>query len=135
MPNPNEPTSGASQQSIQSKTELEELLTRRTEELRLAKEDLERTKDLVIEAFGDALGAKDTESEVHSKQVCAFAIALSRAMGLQNSDIKTIAQGAFLHDVGKLSVPDEILTKPDSLNESEVAIMRQHPLLGFTLLR
>jgi HD-GYP domain-containing protein (c-di-GMP phosphodiesterase class II) len=135
MPNSNEPNSVVPQQSIQPKEELEALLTKRTEELRLAMEDLKRFQDVVVEAFGNALGAKHAESELHSKRVCAFAIVLSRAMGLHASDIQEIARGAFLHDIGKLSIPDEILTKAGKLTESEADVMRQHPMRGYWLLR
>jgi putative nucleotidyltransferase with HDIG domain len=96
---------------------------------------VERTKEFVLNAFGDALRAKHIESAIHSNLVCAFAIALSRAMGLHPSDIQKIAEGAFLHDIGKLGIPDEILRKPGRLTEPEVVIMRQHPVLGCKLVQ
>ena len=134
MPNPNEPSAGAINQSVQSKEELQALLTKRTEELRLALAEVDQTFDLVVDAFGSALEAKDPETRAHSARVCSFAIALCRAMGFPRHEIPTIARGAFLHDIGKLAVPDAILTKPGKLTELEVAIMREHPVRGYQMV-
>ncbi len=87
----------------------------RTEMLRHAMEDLEHSYDVTLEALGDALDLKDSETEGHSKRVTAYAIALARAMGISPAEIKIIARGAFLHDIGKMAIPDDILRKPGEL--------------------
>ena len=114
---------------------LEETVRARTEMLRHAMEDLEQSYDVTLEALGDALDLKDSETEGHSKRVTAYAIALARAMGLAPDDIKTIGRGAFLHDVGKMAIPDEILRKPSSLTAQERELMREHCTRGYQMLR
>src|SRR5712671_7151668 len=105
-------------------TDLEALVEARTEQLRKAVVDLERSYDITLEALGDALDKKDAETEGHSKRVTAFTIAIARAMGLSKDQIAVIARGAFLHDIGKMAIPDAILRKPGALTEAETEIMR-----------
>jgi putative nucleotidyltransferase with HDIG domain len=114
---------------------LEQMVRARTEMLRHAMEDLEHSYDVTLEALGDALDLKDSETEGHSKRVTAYTIALARAMGIPPAEIKVIARGAFLHDVGKMAIPDEILRKPGSLTKEEQVIMREHCTRGYNMLR
>ena len=114
---------------------LESLVAARTEQLRQAMGDLERSYDITLEALGDALDLKDAETEGHSKRVTAFTIAMARAMGLSAERIRVIARGAFLHDIGKMAIPDAILRKPGALTEDEVVIMREHCYRGYQMLR
>ena len=114
---------------------LEQMVRARTEMLRHAMEDLEHSYDVTLEALGDALDLKDSETEGHSKRVTAYTIALARAMGIPPADIKVIARGAFLHDIGKMAIPDEILRKPGKLTPEEQAIMREHCMRGYHMLR
>jgi putative nucleotidyltransferase with HDIG domain len=114
---------------------LEQVVQARTEMLRQAMEDLEHSYDITLEALGDALDLKDSETEGHSKRVTAYTIALARAMGLKPTEIKVIARGAFLHDIGKMAIPDEILRKPGELTTPERDVMREHCTRGFHILR
>ncbi len=114
---------------------LEQMVRARTEMLRHAMEDLEHSYDVTLEALGDALDLKDSETEGHSKRVTAYTIALARAMGIPPADIKVIARGAFLHDVGKMAIPDEILRKPGTLTLDEQSVMREHCTRGYHMLR
>jgi putative nucleotidyltransferase with HDIG domain len=116
-------------------TNLETLVTARTEQLRKAMASLERSYDITLEALGDALDLKDAETEGHSKRVTAFTIAIARHMGLSADQIRVIARGAFLHDIGKMAIPDAILRKPGKLDPDELAIMREHCYRGFQLLK
>jgi putative nucleotidyltransferase with HDIG domain len=116
-------------------TNLETLVTARTEQLRKAMTSLERSYDITLEALGDALDLKDAETEGHSKRVTAFTIAIARHMGLSADQIRVIARGAFLHDIGKMAIPDAILRKPGKLDPDERAIMREHCYRGFQLLK
>jgi putative nucleotidyltransferase with HDIG domain len=97
--------------------------------------DLERSYDITLEALGDALDLKDAETEGHSKRVTAFTIAIARAMGLSGDKIRVIARGAFLHDIGKMAIPDAILRKPGALTEAETEIMREHCFRGYQMLK
>ncbi|MFP5234460.1 MAG: HD domain-containing phosphohydrolase [Acidobacteriota bacterium] len=114
---------------------LEQIVQARTELLRQAMADLEHSYDITLEALGDALDLKDSETEGHSKRVTAYTIALARAMGIRPAEIKVIARGAFLHDIGKMAIPDEILRKPGKLTPEEQEIMREHCSLGYHILR
>ena len=114
---------------------LEQVVRARTEMLRQAMENLEHSYDITLEALGDALDLKDSETEGHSKRVTAYTIALARAMGISPAEIKVIARGAFLHDIGKMAIPDEILRKPGKLSPEELEVMREHCTRGFHMLR
>jgi putative nucleotidyltransferase with HDIG domain len=125
----------ALQESHNYQQNLEQVVRARTELLRQAMEDLEHSYDVTLEALGDALDLKDSETEGHSKRVTAYTIALARAMGISPTEIKVIARGAFLHDIGKMAIPDEILRKPGKLTPDEEEVMRDHCTRGYHILR
>jgi putative nucleotidyltransferase with HDIG domain len=127
--------SHAIQESHNYQQNLEQVVRARTEMLRQAMEDLEHSYDVTLEALGDALDLKDSETEGHSKRVTAYTIALARAMGIPPTEIKIIARGAFLHDIGKMAIPDEILRKPGKLTSDEEEVMRDHCTRGYHILR
>ena len=121
---------------------LENLVAERTEKLKRANAELdrkhgelERSYDVTLEALGDALDLKDAETEGHSKRVTAFTIAIARAMNIPQDKIRVIARGAFLHDIGKMAIPDAILRKPGALDDKEVEIMREHCHRGYQMLK
>ncbi|GAC1656309.1 MAG: response regulator [Acidobacteriaceae bacterium] len=123
------------QENRRYQLELQRLVEARTEQLQHALHDLERSYDVTLEALGDALDLKDSETEGHSKRVTAFTTVLARRMGLSAEDIRVIARGAYLHDIGKMAIPDAILLKPGQLNSGELRIMREHCYRGFTILK
>ncbi len=116
-------------------TNLESLVKARTDQLQTAMGNLERSYDITLEALGDALDLKDRETEGHSKRVTAFTIAIAKAMGLPRDQINTIARGAFLHDIGKMAIPDKILNKPGKLEPEEFSIMKEHAHLGYQIVK
>ena len=125
----------ALQESHTYQQNLEQVVRARTEMLRQAMEDLEHSYDVTLEALGDALDLKDSETEGHSKRVTAFTILLARNMGIPPGEVKVIGRGAFLHDIGKMAIPDEILRKPGKLTIQEQEIMREHCSRGYQMLR
>jgi putative nucleotidyltransferase with HDIG domain len=116
-------------------TNLESLVKARTDQLQAAMSSLERSYDITLETLGDALDLKDRETEGHSKRVTAFTIAIARAMGLPREQINTIARGAFLHDIGKIAIPDSILKKPGKLESDEMTIMKEHAYHGYQIVK
>jgi putative nucleotidyltransferase with HDIG domain len=122
-------------ENLAYQTKLESLVSGRTEMLRKALADLERSYDITLEALGDALDLKDAETEGHSKRVTAFTIANARAMELPQDRVRIIARGAFLHDIGKMAIPDAILRKPGRLTPDEQLIMQGHAYHGYQMLR
>jgi putative nucleotidyltransferase with HDIG domain len=115
--------------------ELERAVRARTEMLGQAIEELEHSYDFTLEALGDALDLKDSETEGHSKRVTAYTIALARAMRISPAEIKVIARGAFLHDIGKMAIPDDILRKPGQFTPEEREIMHGHCAHGYNIVR
>jgi cyclic di-GMP phosphodiesterase len=123
------------QQNASYRQDLEQMVNARTGMLHQAIMDLERSYDITLEALGDALDLKDAETEGHSKRVTAFTIALARGAGIAAQQIPVIARGAFLHDIGKMAIPDAILLKPSKLQADEQKIMREHCARGYQMLR
>jgi putative nucleotidyltransferase with HDIG domain len=121
--------------NISYQTNLEALVLARTDMLERSMEKLKRSYDLTLEALGDALDLKDAETEGHSKRVTAFTMAIARAMDLPDDRRDVIARGAFLHDIGKMAIPDAILRKPGRLTPEEQMEMRKHAFYGYQMLR
>jgi putative nucleotidyltransferase with HDIG domain len=116
-------------------TNLESLVKARTDQLQAAMSSLERSYDITLEALGDALDLKDRETEGHSRRVTLFTIAIAQALGLPREQITVIARGAFLHDIGKMAIPDEILKKPGKLEPEEMEIMKEHAYHGYQIVK
>ena len=87
-----------------------------------------------LEALAKVLEEKDPYTQAHSSRVMTIAEVIADEMGIDEDDLGKISQAAALHDVGKIGVPDEILTKPSKLTEEEIAIVRQHPQIAAQML-
>jgi putative nucleotidyltransferase with HDIG domain len=89
-----------------------------------------------MKALAGVLDMRDDATHGHSNRVVAYTLRLAEAMGIEDQVLlKAIEQGALLHDVGKIGIPDAILRKPGKLTEEEWVIMKKHPELGYRLLR
>ena len=96
-----------------------------------------QTSDLhlaTIEALARAIDAKDQTAHTHIRRVQVYAAGLARAIGLQDSDIQGIKTAALLHDIGKLAVPEHILSKPGPLTQEEFQKIRIHPQVGAEII-
>ncbi|HET7048145.1 MAG TPA: HD domain-containing phosphohydrolase, partial [Solirubrobacteraceae bacterium] len=80
------------------------------------------------------LGDKDPSTEGHTRRVATLAVAIGERFGLPESQLRQLALGGLLHDVGKLSVPNAILNKPGKLTDAEFDEIRRHPGAGRELL-
>ncbi len=116
-------------------TNLESLVEDRTRQLKATNDELERSYDIMLQVLGEALDYKDRETEGHSRRVTAYTIAIAKRMGIPQEEVAVIARGAFLHDIGKMAIPDNILNKPGKLTPEEIGIMREHCYLGYKLVR
>lgn len=114
---------------------LEDVVTARTGKLRATMQDLERSYDITLEAMGGALDLRDAETEGHCKRVTAYTLELARKVGLNVEELRILARGALLHDIGKISTPDCVLLKPGKLDPREIQIMRQHCERGYEMVR
>jgi diguanylate cyclase (GGDEF)-like protein/putative nucleotidyltransferase with HDIG domain len=88
-----------------------------------------------VAALAAAIDARDNYTHVHSEQVVALATEVARRLGLSEREVDQVRDGAMLHDVGKVAIPNEILYKPGPLTDSEWEIMREHPVIGERILR
>jgi putative nucleotidyltransferase with HDIG domain len=113
---------------------LEHLVEERTAQLKGALEQLEQSYDDTLEALGGALDLKDAETEGHCKRVTAFTIAIAKAMRVDPLLLPQIARAAFLHDIGKMAIPDQILRKPGPLTDAEREVMRTHCDIGYNMV-
>ena len=113
---------------------LEKLVEERTAQLQGALDQLERSYDDTLEALGGALDLKDAETEGHCKRVTAFTIAIAKAMDVEPALLPQIARAAFLHDIGKMAIPDNILRKPGPLTPEERDVMRTHCEIGYNMV-
>jgi putative two-component system response regulator len=113
-----------------------ELLARVRSNQRLATalKRLENTQDVLI-ALASAIDAKDPVTEHHCDRVAEQATILAQALGLSDSAIEAVTYGAVLHDVGKIGIPEAVLSKPGDLTASERAEMQRHPVIGDGILR
>ena len=95
---------------------------------------LERAYRDTVSALASALESKDTGTRQHSQRVQRYALELARALDPLVAGHPSVEYGFLLHDIGKIGVPDQILRKPSSLNESEWRLMQMHTLLGEQML-
>ena len=89
---------------------------------------LNEAYDLTLHGWSRALEYRDGETAGHSRRVTELSLAVGNALGLGAEDIINLRRGSYLHDIGKMAIPDQILLKPGSLTHEEWEIMRQHPV-------
>lgn len=87
-----------------------------------------------VQALVKAVEAKDPYTRRHSEQVRHYAVQLAGHLGLPPERIESVRTAALLHDIGKIGIPDSVLTKPAKLTDEEFALIRKHPLLGAEIL-
>ena len=88
----------------------------------------------IVRDWGRSIESSDTYTFGHSERVASYAAIVAGTMGLDDADITTIRMGAYLHDLGKVRVPHEILNKPGKLTNEEFDIMKMHPEYGLEML-
>jgi HD-GYP domain-containing protein (c-di-GMP phosphodiesterase class II) len=96
--------------------------------------ELNSAYDATIEGLSRALELRDRETEGHTRRVTEMTVDLARRIGVPEADVTQIRQGALLHDIGKMGIPDAILLKPGALMPDEWKIMQQHPIYAYELL-
>jgi response regulator RpfG family c-di-GMP phosphodiesterase len=118
----------------QYRNHLEEVVQQRTRQLQVAIRRIEQTYDETLAALGGALELRDIETQGHSRRVTHYCLEMARALHCSTDEIRTLARGSFLHDIGKIGIPDAILLKPDRLTTEETAVMQTHARIGYELL-
>jgi putative two-component system response regulator len=95
-------------------------------------DSLESAEDVIF-TLARSIEAKDTFTQGHTERVTAYALELGELLGLQRDELTTLRQGAVLHDIGKVAIPDHILNKPGRLTTEEFEIVKRHPVTGFDI--
>lgn len=114
---------------------LEEMVTERTAQLQDALEQIESGYEDTLQALGAAIDLRDNETAGHSRRVCRYSLEIAKTMGWPDRQLESLARGAYLHDIGKLGIPDGILLKPGPLTEGERKLMQQHVQIGFDVVK
>lgn len=97
-------------------------------------EEMEGTCLATIEAFVEAIDAREHEVGSHSYRVTQFAMVLARKLKITGRDLVDIYCGALLHDIGKIGIPDSILLKQGRLEDEEFKVMSRHPEIGHRII-
>jgi diguanylate cyclase (GGDEF)-like protein/putative nucleotidyltransferase with HDIG domain len=98
---------------------------------------VQQTSDLhlaTIEALARAIDAKDQNTQTHIRRVQTYAARMAKSVGLSPSEIQCVKTAALLHDIGKLAVPEHILSKPGPLTQEEFQKIRIHPEVGAEII-
>jgi putative nucleotidyltransferase with HDIG domain len=95
---------------------------------------LEQSYLSMIIALSGVVEAKDLYTDKHMKDIAEYSVEIANKLGLSDVDIENIRKAALLHDIGKISVPDHILMKPDKLSDEEMDIIKKHPSNGAKLI-
>lgn len=113
---------------------LEQMVAERTAALEESLEKLQRALEGTVDAMARTVEMKDPYTAGHQKRVANIAAAIAAELGLTRERISFIRLAGQIHDVGKVSIPAEILTKPGKLTDLEFAIIKTHPSVGYELL-
>lgn len=116
---------------LRVRLERDEALRLNEQHLALMRQNLDET----IVAITKAVEARDPYTAGHQRQVAKLAVAIARRMGLDEDALQGIHMGATIHDIGKINIPAEILSKPSHLNEMEFLMVRMHPKIGYDILK
>ena len=88
----------------------------------------------LLRSLGNAVAKRDSDTDAHNYRVTLYAVGLAEDMDLPREDIANLVTGAFLHDVGKIGIPDSILLKPGRLTPAEWEKMKSHVTLGLEIV-
>jgi putative nucleotidyltransferase with HDIG domain len=114
---------------------LEEMVVERTGRLHEALHQLEKNYQSTLQALGSAIDLRDSETAGHSRRVCRYSLEIARAIGWSEKQLENLARGAYMHDIGKLGIPDRILLKPGLLTVEERKLMQRHVQIGFDVVK
>lgn len=104
-------------------------------ELKQSLERLHRNTVGVINALAFTVELKDPYTSGHQRRVAQVACAIAKEMGLSEEQVDATRLAGIVHDIGKISVPSEILSKPGKINETEFSLIKAHPQVGYDVLK
>ena len=88
----------------------------------------------VVDALAAAVDAKDSYTCGHSERVAEISLAIAKEMKLSHEEQYLIHIGAHLHDVGKIGIPDAVISKPGRLTNEEFTLVKEHPIIGYHIV-
>lgn len=91
-------------------------------------------QDRLLHALGNALDLRDDETAGHSSRVARYCHEMGKAVGCSEEQLADFARGAYVHDIGKIAIPDVILRKPGKLTTEEYEVMKTHTWIGYNIL-
>lgn len=103
--------------------------------LKQLEERLLTTENAAICALNQMLDLKDMNTGFHSTRLAEWALRVAQELGIAGNAMRDIEVAALLHDIGKVGIPDTILSKPDRLTAEEYALMKKHPEYGWAVMR
>ena len=89
----------------------------------------------MLSVVGSAIAKRDADTDAHNYRVTIYSVRLAEAVGVDTKTLQALIKGAFLHDVGKIGIPDHILLKPGKLDDAEFAEMQKHVAHGLDIVR
>lgn len=96
-------------------------------------DDLESAESIIV-SLALTVEARDPYTEGHCERLATYAVGLGTALGLTTEELAALSRGGYLHDVGKIGVPDSVLLKPGRLTPAEYSLIKLHPVIGERLL-
>ena len=110
-------------------------IARDVTERQKANEALKRAFNSVVSVLSDMLNLKDPYTQFHEKNVAKLALEIAERMGLDEFTIESIRVASMVHDIGKINIPTEILSKPGKLSDIEFEMIKKHPETAYEILR
>ncbi len=116
---------------------MREIMDRKRAEIKLQQtvDQLARSLDETINVISSTVEVRDPYTAGHQQRVTEIAVAVAQEMGLPEEQVKGLQMAGRIHDIGKISIPSEILCKPGRLNQAEIQLIRRHPDVGYDILR
>ena len=118
----------------QHRKNLEKVVAERTKALQITLNDLQNAMEGIIQAMAKTVEMRDPYTAGHQRRVSTLACTIAQEMNLSKSRIQGIKMAGNIHDLGKISVPAEVLSKPTRLTEAEFSIIKSHPKTGHDIL-
>jgi len=122
-------------QNRQHRENLEKIVLERTDALLKALNDTRLAMERIVQAVALTVETRDPYTAGHQKRVSSVACAIASEMGLSDEKIEGLRMAGYIHDIGKISVPAEILSKPGKISVHEFGIIKSHPEIGYEILK
>lgn len=105
------------------------------EEMSKALKQVEETLEGIIFTLSDTLEMRDPYTAGHQRRVAELSVRIAESLGLSEERIRGLYYGALIHDIGKIAIPAEILVKPATLSDTEYNIVKEHPMVGYNVVK